>query len=82
MEIKTLNDFLIGSGENLPNHSASVNGRGKFVRQNRSDIPTFRDRQTLYRYCAFLLVLGDVLPDDDGQEGVTFPEVLDAIRSA
>lgn len=78
--IKTINDFLIGGGENLPNHSASMMGRGKFIRQNRSDVPTFRDRQTAYRYAAYLITLADVLPDEDGQEGITFDDVLSAVR--
>ena len=79
--IKVINDYMISSGENLPNHSASAMGRGKFIRQSRPDIPTFRDRQTAFRYAAYIILMADLLPDDDGQEGVTFPEVLDAIRN-
>lgn len=79
--VKVINDYLIGGSENLPNHSESIRGRGKFIRQNRGDIPTFRDRQTAYRYAAWLLLLVDVLPDEEGQEGVTFDDVLEAIRN-
>lgn len=79
-ELNTTNDWGITKGENLPNHSASQMGRGKFVRQGRSDIPTFRDRQTAYRYAAWLVAMADVLPDDDGQEGITFDDVLSAVQ--
>jgi hypothetical protein len=79
-EVNTLNDWLIGGGQNLPNHSASVMGRAQFIRQSRSDIPTFRDRHSAYRYAAYLLTLAETLPDEEGQEGITFSEVLDAIR--
>lgn len=81
-EVKTQNDYIIGAGENLPNHSETIRGRGKYIRQMRADIPTFRDRQTAYRFCAYVLAMADVLPDEEGQEGITFPEVLDAIRNS
>ncbi|HTS10100.1 MAG TPA: hypothetical protein VMP68_31345 [Candidatus Eisenbacteria bacterium] len=82
-EVKTDNDYLISSGENLPNHSASMMGRGKFIRQSRMDIPTFRDRQSAFRYAAYVVEMADaLLPDDDGQEGVTFNDVRSAIRNA
>lgn len=77
--IETRNDFALAAGENLPNHSASMLGRGKFIRQSRSDVPTIRDRQTAYRYAAWLVLMADMLPDDEGQEGITFDDVLSAI---
>lgn len=81
-EINTVNDFIIGSGNNLPNHSESMRGRGTYVRQMRPEIPTFRDRQTAYRFCAYVLTMADVLPDEEGQEGITFDDVLSAIQNA
>lgn len=80
-EPKTLNDYIIGVGENLPNHSESIRGRGKYIRQMRAELPTFRDRQTAYRFCAYVLLMADMLPDEEGQEGITFPEVLSAIQN-
>lgn len=80
-EINTTNDFIIGFGENLPNHSTSIAGKGKYVRQMRSDVPTFRDRQTAYRFCAYVLMMADLLPDEEGQEGFTFDDVCSAISN-
>lgn len=80
--IETRNDFALSFGQNLPNHSSSISGRGAFIRQSLSELPTFRDRQTAYRYAAWLVLLADVLPDDDGQEGITFDDVLSAISDA
>ena len=78
--VETLNDHLLGAGENLPNHSMSLMGRGKFVRQQISQVPTFRTRQAAYRYAAYLLVLAEThLPDEEGAEAHTFEVVSAAI---
>jgi hypothetical protein len=82
IEISTLNDFMLSSGRNLPNHSSSMSGRAVFVRQSLPEIPTFRDRHKAYRYAAWLISMAEaLLPDEPGQEDVTFEEVLSAIRS-
>lgn len=80
--INTTNDYLINAGANLPNHSASLQGRGQFVRQSVPDVPTFRDRQTAYRYAAYLITLAEkYLPNENGCEEDDFEAVLCAIRS-
>lgn len=79
--IDTTNDFLLSSGENLPNHSMSRAGLGKFVHQALSDHPVWRTRQDAYRYAGWLLTLAEILPDSEGEEGVTFEQVKTAIRN-
>lgn len=81
-EIQTQNDFALCAGQNLPNHSTSMIGRGRFVRQGKSEVPIFRTKQDAYRYAAWLILLAEVhLPDDDGQENVTYEMVYDAISN-
>lgn len=65
--IDTVNEYMIGSGENLPNHSLSQMGKGKFVRQQVSGVPTFRTQQEIFRYAAWLITLGGSLPHEDGE---------------
>lgn len=81
VSIETFNDFLLATGENLPNHSMSMRGLGRFVSQGVSTIPQFRTRQDAYRYAAWLTELAEILPDKVGQEGVAFEQVRDAIRN-
>lgn len=79
--VKTVNDYIIGFGENLPNHSESMSGRGKYVRQMRADLPTFRNRHVAYRYAAYIITMAELLPEDKEQEGITFDDVLSAIQN-
>lgn len=79
IEIDTVNEYLIGAGENLPNHSLSQMGRSKFIRQHLPSVPTFRTRQAAFRYAAYLLTMAEVLPDEDGEH--TFEQVLNAVRN-
>lgn len=78
--VNTANDYGLGVGKNLDNHSTSLAGRGKFVRQTMPSLPTFRTRQEAFRYAAWLLVLTEAqqLPDEDGAH--EFEEVLDAVQ--
>lgn len=80
--VETVNDWVIGAGENLPNHSASLAGFGKFVRQSIPDVPLFRKKQEAFRYAAWLITQAERLPDEPGQDGVTWEQVLDAVRNA
>jgi hypothetical protein len=80
--VSTINDFFLSSGQNLPNHSTAIRGRAKFVRQSLPESPIFRDKQKAFRYAAWLICMAEMLPDEDGQEGITFEEVLDAIRNS
>lgn len=76
------NAYNIVTGENLPNHSESLKGRGKFIRQSVPEIPTFRTRQAAYRYAAWLIELaGHNLPDDEGCEGQSFEDVHAAVTA-
>ena len=82
-EIDTTNDYLLGAGQNLPNHSMSMAGLGAFVRPALSELPIWRTRQDAYRYAAWLITLAEThLPDGDDESGVTFEQVRDAVRSA
>lgn len=78
-DINTLNEFFIGTGQNLPNHSTALAGRAKFVRSTLPNVPTFRTRQQAFRYCAWVLSMVDILPDEPGAH--EFEEVLDAVRN-
>lgn len=80
--INTSNDYGLGAGQNLPNHSASVMGRGKFVRPLKP-IQEFRDRQTAYRFAAHLITMAEIhLPNDDGCEEHDFESVRAAVQNA
>jgi len=79
--INTSNDYLLMFGQNLPNHSTSIAGRGKFVRQSIVETPTFRTAQQAYRYAAWLATMAEMLPDEAGAEEHTFDAVRAAIRN-
>lgn len=81
VEIETINDWAIHLGQNLPNHTASLKGRGKFVRQGISEAPTFRTRQEAFRYAAWLISVAEVLPDEEGCEAHDFDAILTAVRN-
>lgn len=75
-----MNEFNLHTGQNLPNHSTSLVGRGRYVRQGHHEIPTFRTRQAAYRYAAWLVQLaGQHLPNEEGCEGCTFDAVREAV---
>lgn len=80
--INTINEFMISTGENLPNHSAALMGRARFVRQSRPEVPTFRTKQMALRYAAWLVEMAELLPDDEDQPGVTFEQIRDAVRNS
>jgi hypothetical protein len=82
-EVDTSNEYLLGTGKNLPNHSLSMIGKGKFVRQSLAEIPQFRDKQSAYRYAAWLITLADVyLPDELDVISPTWEQVLHAVQNA
>lgn len=78
----TANEFLIGYGKNLPNHSESMRGRAGFIRQGVSGIPIFRTREQAFRYAAHLAAQAELLPHEEEDEPFTFEQVLNAVRSA
>jgi hypothetical protein len=79
----TTNEYMVGYGKNLPNHSESLRGRPGFLRQAVSGIPTFRTREAAYRYAAWLVVQAEtMLPAEEPGADFTFDQVRDAVRSA
>lgn len=80
--INTANDYLLHTGQNLPNHTYSRLGLGKFVSQGVSSVPGFRTREDAYRYAAWLITLAEVLPFGEGISEHSFEQALDAIRNA
>lgn len=81
--VDTTNEYALSSGNNLPNHSTSMAGRGAFVRQSIPDVPTFRTKQAAYRYAAYLITMAEaILPDEEGAAAHEFGVVLHAIRNA
>lgn len=81
-EIDTTNEYAIHTGQNLPNHSMSMLGLGKFVRQGMQGEPTFRSRQAAYRYAAWLITVAEVLPNEEGCEEHDFDAILSAVRNS
>lgn len=80
VKVITDNEYAIGAGQNLPNHSTSMNGRGRFVRQTLDRFPTFRTKQQAYRYAAWIIEMAGVhLPDEAGAH--TFEQVREAIQN-
>lgn len=78
----TANEFNLHAGQNLPNHSTSIVGRGRYVRQGSAELPTFRTRQMAYRYAARLIEMaGHNLPDEEGCDAMccTFEAVREAM---
>lgn len=79
--INTLNEHILMSGENMPNHSTSLAGLGKFIKVG-SQHPyglTFRTKQSVYRFCAYALLMVFILPDEEGNH--SFEDVLEAIKN-
>lgn len=80
--IETVNEYAIHSGQNLPNHSMSIAGLGKFVRQGMEGAPIFRTKQAAYRYAAWLITVAEIsLPDEEGCEEHDFAAILAAIQN-
>lgn len=79
--VNTINTGVITTGQNLPNHSLSMAGRGKFVGSGAHEPPRWRTRQEAYRFCAWALLLVDIhdLPDEEGAH--TFEQIQEAITT-
>jgi hypothetical protein len=56
------NEFVVVAGQNLPNHSTSLAGRGQFVQIGQTR--PMRTKQEAYRLVGWLLAYVDTLPDD------------------
>lgn len=79
-EVDITNEFALHSGVNLPNHSTTLAGRGKFVRVGLSGPLVFRTKQQAYRFAAHLVSKAEILPGEDSD--VSFEEVLDAVHNS
>lgn len=80
--IDTTNDYLLSAGQNLPNHTMTRAGLGRYVTQSLREVPLFRTKQEAFRYAAWLSVMADAyLPDDPDAPAFTFEQVRDAVRS-
>lgn len=82
VEIKTDNEFQVKSGKNSANHTSHARGRERYVSYPWMGNPVFRERQPLYRFIAHLLTQAETLPDEEGQEGITFEQVLEAVQNS
>lgn len=81
--VETINEYAINAGQNLPNHTSSLNGLGKYVRQGVPELPTFRTKQQAYRYAAWLITMAEIqLPDEEDCESHDFEAVLNAVQNA
>lgn len=77
--INTENEFAVTSGQNLANHTSSLQGRGRYI-QFSSPIRPMRTKQAVYRVCAWLLTLAPSLPDEEGEH--SFEEIQEAIENS
>lgn len=77
--IDTRNEYSLHTGANLPNHTATLAGRGKFVTVGVPDAPVFRTKQSVYRFCAYLLSMAEILADEEGEH--SYEEILEAIQT-
>jgi hypothetical protein len=76
----TINEFLLSLHTYVSDDSETLNGIGRYVRQNRPTVPSFHTRQAAYRYAAWLILFADMLPNEEG--GHSFVEVEAAIANA
>lgn len=74
--INVQNEHAVFSGQNLPNHSTTQAGRGKFVAAGGLQ---FRTNQQIYRFCAHLLKEAQTagLPNETGDH--SFYDVMEAV---
>lgn len=78
--VDATNEFGLSLGQNLPNHSMTQIGRGKYIAPVIRDVPLFRTKQSAYRYAGWLMTMADMLPDEDGAH--SWEQVLHAIRNS
>lgn len=79
--VDTTNEFALGLGHNLPNHSMSMIGRSAYIAPTVRDVPLFRTRQSAYRYAAWLMTMAETLPHEDSNEH-SWEQILHAIRNS
>lgn len=77
LAVRVDNERGLIAGENLPNHTTSMQGRGKFVMASAPGPFIIRTRQEAFRVMAHLEWLAVALPDEDGNH--TYEQVRDAV---
>lgn len=75
-EVDSRNEFVVVAGENMPNHSTTLMGRGKFVQFGQPR--PMRTKQEMYRLIGWCLAYVDTLPDDD--TGATLESIQEKIE--
>lgn len=73
------NEFAVNSGTNMPNHSMSMRGRGKYVQVGTGTPPVLRTRQEVYRFVAHLLHHADLIDLPDEPDAVELDDLIAAI---
>lgn len=79
ISVNTMNEFALSFGQNMPNHSWSQIGRGKFVRVGTPDPCIWRTKQSAFRFAAWLATMAEMLPDEEGMH--TLEQITEAIRN-
>lgn len=80
--INTVNEHVLMTGQNMPNHTTSLAGLGNFIKVG-AQTPNgllFRTKQSVYRFCAYAILMSDALPDEEGEH--TFEQVYEAIQDS
>jgi hypothetical protein len=81
--IDITNEFALHTGQNLPNHTSSLEGRGKFVRVGYPAPVIFRSKQEVYRFCAYALSMAETLPDETvGPVAHSFEQIQEAVNDS
>jgi hypothetical protein len=82
-QVDLTTECTIIGGENLPNHSATLSGRGKYVRISGDNplapLPTLRTVQQAYRLAARIVQAAEQfnLPSEDGHSA----DILDYLEA-
>lgn len=78
-QINTLNEWAVSAGTNMPNHTTTMRGRGKFIKLSKSDPVILRTKQEAYRLAAYILIMAELqdLPNEDGAH--TLEQITNAI---
>lgn len=82
-DVNTLNEFAVQAGNNLPNHTSSMMGRGKYVKLGVSGPVILRTKQQAFRLIAWLETMTEAqgLPDED-DSAHTLDDVRRAIQNS
>lgn len=81
LAVRVDNERGLIAGENLPNHTTSMQGRGKFIMATTPGPFIIRTRQEAFRMMAHLerLIEQHALPDEDGSH--TYEQIEEAVSA-